>query len=399
MISDEWGPESAVNEVEKSAVADFSTGAGDGEDSVVASEVFHGARVLVTGASGTVGQQLTAQLSAYDLAELRLIDNNETELFFLAENYRLDARVHAFLADVRSQERMHAVTRGIDYVFHTAAFKHVVLCERSPFDAVQTNILGVQYLITAAQTNGVKRVLFTSSDKAVNPTNVMGTSKLMGERLMTAANAVAQSVQDTRFASTRFGNVVGSRGSVIPVFLRQIKAGGPVTLTDPEMTRFVMTLHEAVRLVIESMVQMHGGEVFIPKMPVLRIEDLAREMVAVLAPRFGHDPWSIVIEETGAKPGEKHYEELMNEEETRRSCELDGFFVVLPAFRNEYAHIKYEDIYRLGLPVRDPYQSRTQLPMTPEQIRSFLMQPGVLEEAVRASVMAQAPASTPAGRR
>jgi FlaA1/EpsC-like NDP-sugar epimerase len=356
-----------------------------------ATELFTGARVLVAGAAGTVGHQLATQLSTFDVRELRLVDSNETELFFLADRYRSDQRVHAFLADVRSQERMHEVMRGIDYAFHAAALKHVILCERSPFDAVQTNILGVQHLITAAKAHQVKRVLFTSSDKAVNPTNVMGTSKLMGERLMTAANAVAQHEGDTKFASTRFGNVVGSRGSVIPVFVRQIEAGGPLTLTDPAMTRFVMTLPEAVRLVIESMAQMHGGEVFIPKMPALRIGDLAHEMIAVLAPRFGADAHTIAIEQIGARPGEKHYEELMNEEETRRSYELDGFFVVLPAFRNEYAHIKYEEVYHLGLPVREPYQSRTQTPMTPEQIRTYLLQPGVLQDALRASLLAQAP--------
>lgn len=359
-------------------------------------DLFGGARVLVTGAAGTVGQELVAQLRAYELSELRLIDNNETELFFLAERYRQDARVHVFLADIRSQERVHEVMRGIDYVFHTAAFKHVILCERSPFDAVQTNILGVQNLITAAKAHGVKRALFTSSDKAVNPTNVMGTSKLMGERLMTAANAVAQTDGDTRFASTRFGNVVGSRGSVIHVFARQIQAGGPVTLTDRAMSRFVMTLQEAVRLVVESMLQMHGGEVFIPKMPVLRIEDLAYAMIDLLAPAYGFDPQSIALEEIGAKPGEKQYEELMNEEETRRSVELDGFFVVLPAFRNEYGHIRYEDAYAHGDPVEDPYQSRSQIPMSREQIRAFLLQPGVLPSPVAAPLTAQVAGATPA---
>lgn len=337
-----------------------------------------GARVLVTGAAGTVGQELVAQLSAFDLRELRLIDNNEMELFFLAEQYRHDRRMHTFLADICNPERISEVMRGIDYVFHTAAFKHVILCERSPFAAVQTNILGVQNVITAANANGIKRVLFTSSDKAANPTNVVGTSKLMGERLMTAANAVTQTEYDTKFASTRFGNVVGSRGSVIPVFVRQIQTGGPLTLTDPGMSRFVMTPHAASQLVIRSMMQMHGGEVFVPKAQVLRIVDLAHEMIDLVAPVFGIDPHSVEVQQIGAKPGEKQYEELMTEEETRRSLEFDGFFVVLPAFRNEYAHIPYEEVYADGRPVDDPYQSRTRVPMTREQIRAFLLQAGVL---------------------
>jgi len=150
----------------------------------------------------------------------------------------------------------------------------VILCEESPRDAIQTNILGTQNVIDAAQANRVKRVLFTSSDKAVNPTNVMGTSKLMGERLMTAANAQRQGESDPLFSCTRFGNILGSRGSVIPLFKRQIGAGGPVTLTDPAMTRFIMTLEEAVQLVMDSVFLARGGEVFVTKMPVVRIARL-----------------------------------------------------------------------------------------------------------------------------
>ena len=174
---------------------------------------------------------------------------------------------------------------GINLVFHTAAFKHVILCERSPFEAVQTNIIGIQNIIQAAIANQVARLIFTSSDKAVNPTNVMGTSKLMGERLMTAANGNACGNCQI-FASTRFGNVLGSRGSVIPIFREQIKMGGPVTLTDPEMTRFIMSIKQAVQLVIDSAFLAQGGEVFVTKMPVIRIQDLAEVMINELAPNF-----------------------------------------------------------------------------------------------------------------
>ena len=193
------------------------------------------------------------------------------------------ASVQFQLGDVRDRDKLVQAMRGIDIVLHTAALKHVILCEQSPRDAVQTNIQGVQNLIDAATVNQVERVLFTSSDKAVNPTNVMGTSKLMGERLMTAANAHRRAGGPI-FASTRFGNVLGSRGSVIPLFMRQISRGGPVTLTDPEMTRFIMTLREAVHLVMESTFLARGGEVFVTKMPIARIQDLAKVMVKTLAP-------------------------------------------------------------------------------------------------------------------
>lgn len=347
------------------------------------------ARVLITGAAGTVGQELTAQLVDLDIAELRLLDSNETELFFLMEAYRHRPRVHAFLGDVRDEDKLVQMMRNIDVVFHAAALKHVTVCERAPFDAVQTNIEGVHHIIKAAQVNGVRRALFTSSDKAVNPTNVMGTTKLMGERLFTAANALASDVSDPVFGSTRFGNVAGSRGSVVPVFLQQIERGGPVTLTDREMTRFVMTIHEAVSLVIKSALMMCGGEVFIAKMPVLRIEDLALEMIELLAPHFGHAPKDIEVIEIGAKPGEKRYEELMSEEETRRSVELADFFVVLPAFRNEYSHIEYAYPEGTGARVSRAYRSDQEPPMTRAEVREFLLQPGVLPIAIRSAVLAK----------
>ena len=299
-------------------------------------------RVLVTGACGTVGRELLRQLlEEHDVDELIGLDNNESELFFLEQRFSNHPNARFFLADVRDREKLARQMKHMQVVFHTAAFKHVVLCERSPFEAVQTNILGVQAVISAASENQVERVVFTSSDKAVNPTNVMGTSKLMGERLITAANSNLRG-NGPIFTSTRFGNVLGSRGSVIPIFREQIRQGGPVTLTEPGMTRFIMSIKEAVRLVIESAYFARGGEVFITKMPVIRIKDLMEVMIKELAPVYGHSPDSVQIETIGTKPGEKMYEELMNEEETRRAWELDCYFAVLPAFTFMYRKINYK---------------------------------------------------------
>ena len=180
----------------------------------------------------------------------------------------------------------------------------------------------------------------TSSDKAVNPTNVMGTSKLMAERLVSAANAHPR-LGNQIFASTRFGNVLGSRGSVIPLFIRQIRHGGPVTVTDPEMTRFIMTLDEAVGLVMDSLFLARGGEIFVTKMPVLRIGDLAEVMIEELASKYGYRPSDIPIETVGPRPGEKTYEELMNEEEIKRSIELPKYFVIQPAILPSFRKIDY----------------------------------------------------------
>lgn len=339
-----------------------------------------GKRVVVTGACGTVGRELVSQLlGKYQVGELIGLDNNESELFFLEQKFSEYPNARFFLADIRDRDKLLKQMRDIDVVFHAAAFKHVILCERSPFEAVQTNILGVQNVISAACESQVERVIFTSSDKAVNPTNVMGTSKLMGERLMTAANSNLRG-NGPIFASTRFGNVLGSRGSVIPIFREQIRQGGPLTLTDPDMTRFIMSIKDAVQLVIESAYLARGGEVFITKMPVIRVQDLAEVMIRELAPSYGHQAENIKIEIIGTKPGEKMYEELMNHEETRRAWELDRYFTVLPAFTSSYRNIAYKYPDLVSEEVNRPYHSENEEPLTQDLLRDFLHKNKLLEE-------------------
>lgn len=340
---------------------------------------WHNKRVLITGVGGTVGQELLRQIVRQAPGEVIGLDNNERELFFLTEEYRACPHTRLCLADVRDQDKLVEKMRGIDIVLHTAALKHVILCEQSPGDAVQTNILGTQNVIKAAISNHVERVLFTSSDKAVNPTNVMGTSKLMGERLMTAANAYRRG-NGPIFASTRFGNVLGSNGSVIPLFKRQIAAGGPVTLTDPRMSRFIMTLEEAVRLVMESTFLARGGEVFVTKMPVARIADLAAVMIQELAPLHGFAPAQIEVKVIGNKPGEKLYEELMNDEETRRTLELPRYYVVLPAFKSVYEAIEYTYPEMTDVGVDCPYNSANERSMSRETLCRYLVQHSLLRK-------------------
>lgn len=337
-----------------------------------------GKRVLVTGVCGTVGKELLRQLSGMGPAEIIGIDNNETELFFLGGEYSDKPFIRLFLGDVRDPSKLERATAGVNIVLHAAALKHVTLCEQAPRDAVQTNILGVQNVIDAALTNNVERVVFTSSDKAVNPTNVMGTSKLMGERLMTAANSLRRG-NGPVFTSTRFGNILGSRGSVIPVFKRQIAAGGPVTLTDPKMTRFIMTLPEAVELTLNSVFLGRGGEVFVTKMKILRIPDLAEVMIEKLAPKFGRNPRDIRIIVTGVKPGEKQYEELVNEEETRRTVELEKYFAVLPAFKSIYENINYDYPGVISGPgIARPYNSSVERAMTKDELADYMARHGLL---------------------
>lgn len=340
---------------------------------------WEGKRVGVTGAAGTIGKELLRQLLAFPLAGFVGIDNNESELFYLQEQYRAHGNVHLFLGDLRDRDTLVERFSGCDVVLHSAALKHVGLCERAPRDAVYTNILGTQNLIDAAASCGIGRVILTSSDKAVNPTNVMGTSKLMCERLMTAANPT-RTANGSIFGSTRFGNVLGSRGSVVPLFTRQIASGGPVTLTHPGMTRFIMTLEEAVGLVLDSAFRFKGGEVLITKMAPVKIKDLAEIMIEELAPAFGRSPRSIEIETTGLRPGEKMFEELMNDEEVGHAFESDKYFIIEPALRPLMKSLP--DYPGLEVwPAKKPYNSTNDRLMDRETLRTYLRAHGLLNGA------------------
>jgi FlaA1/EpsC-like NDP-sugar epimerase len=335
-------------------------------------------RILVTGAAGTVGKELVRQILSFEPEEVRLMDNNESEIFFLIEEFK-DKNVYCFLGDIRDRDKIEKLSKNIDIIIHAAAFKHVILSEYNPFDVVQTNIIGVENIIRAATACKVNYLLFTSSDKAVNPTNVMGASKLMGEKLITAANSLRSDI-NTIFSSTRFGNVIGSRGSVVPLFIKQIREGGPVTVTDKRMTRFIMIPEEAARLVLKSVMLAKGGEVFVTKMPVVRIIDLAEVMIELLAPKYGHNLSDIKIIEIGAKPGEKMYEELMSDEETRRSIELRDMFVITPAFKSIYQSIKYEYPDTISSKILKSYTSENEEPLNKEEIKNFFIENKVFEK-------------------
>jgi FlaA1/EpsC-like NDP-sugar epimerase len=346
-------------------------------------DFYKGKRIFLTGAAGTVGREIVRQLDTFELEELRLMDNNETEMFFLMEAYK-NKNVFCFLGDIRDRDKLEKLSQDVDVIIHSAAFKHVYLSEYNPFDVVQTNIIGVENIIRAATSCNVKQLLFTSSDKAVNPTNVMGTSKLMGERLITAASAV-RNKSNTIFSSTRFGNVLGSRGSVVPLFMKQIRNGGPVTITDRRMTRFVMTIEEAARLVLQSVLISRGGEVFVTKMPVVRIPDLAEVMIKLLAPKYGYAPSDIATVEIGMKAGEKLYEELMSDQEVHRSLELKDMFVVTPAFKSLFQSIKYDYPDTVSTQIQNSYISENENPLNRDEIEKYLIHNRVLEKVEETS--------------
>ncbi len=340
---------------------------------------FSDKRVVVTGGAGSVGSELVHQLLKLPVKAVRVIDNNETFLFDLGERWRHEPRLEAFYCDIRDEVEVSRTFYGMDVCFHAAALKHVPFCEQSPFSTVQTNVIGTQTIIRAALGNNLSHVMLTSSDKAVNPINVMGTSKLMAERLFTAAESLNRGPSRCVFSCTRFGNVAGSRGSVIPLFLEQIRLGMPVTLTDPGMTRFFMTLEEAVTLVLAAMTQARGAEIFITKMPVIQIADLAEVMIEQLAPLFGWPADRVCVKIIGSRPGEKMWEELTNDEEARRTYDLGSFIVVLPAMRPAGAQMQAK-------PLRRTYQSNNEVPMSRADLKAFLRKPGVLPAEVAAAL-------------
>ncbi len=343
--------------------------------------------IFITGSVGTVGSELLNQIAAYKPAEIRLLDNQESGLYMQMQACRNGVKAIPILGDIRDAGKVHSVMEGVDVVFHLAAFKHVLLCEQNPFDSVMTNVIGTQNVLRAAIANKVKRVLYASSDKAVNPTNVMGTSKLLAERVVTASSIPCfNSGNGQIFSSTRFGNVLGSNGSVVPVFAEQIKKGGPVTITDHRMTRFVMTVQEATRLVIKGAALACGGEVFVTKMPVVKIIDLAMAMIELLAPLYGYRPENFPVEYTGAKPGEKLYEELMSEDETARAIELEDMFSVLPALidANKASGYLYPGV--VSNKVRKAYISRNEKMMTKEEVINYLLANNILGEELTNSL-------------
>src|SRR5256884_4155406 len=276
--------------------------------------------VLITGGTGSFGRKFVeVMLREYHPQKLIVFSRDELKQHEMRAAGLDHSSLRYFLGDVRDPQRLERAFAGVTMVVHAAALKQVPACEYNPFEAIQTNIMGGKNVIDAAINRGVRRLVALSTDKAVNPINLYGATKLCAEKMFVQANAYAGS-QDTRFSCVRYGNVVGSRGSVIPMFLEQRKRGR-ITITDPRMTRFWITLDQGVRFVIRCLEQMHGGEVFVPKVPSMRITDLAE----AVAP-------GCRIELMGIRPGEKVHEVLIAEDEARTTLEFDDMFVVTPMF-------------------------------------------------------------------
>ncbi|MGM7681445.1 polysaccharide biosynthesis protein [Cytobacillus sp. Hm23] len=289
--------------------------------------LFEGKKILVTGGTGSIGKALVNILLTFNPTVIRVFSRDENKQFEMQEEWKAQKQLRFLLGDVRDKERLIYAMKDIDYVFHLAALKHVPACEYNPFEAVRTNVIGTQNVIEAALENKVKKVLFSSSDKAISPTNTMGASKLIAEKLFVSANSYKGN-HKTVFASVRFGNVIGSRGSVIPLFLKKIMKERKITVTDLNMKRFMMSQTEACSLMLDALRIANGGEIFVLKMPVVQLNDLVEALISIVEDKFNILKDEIYIEEIGLRPGEKVVEELLMNEEIPLVYEKDNMFII-----------------------------------------------------------------------
>ncbi|MEK4951408.1 UDP-N-acetylglucosamine 4,6-dehydratase (inverting) [Bacillus sp. FSL W8-1127] len=278
----------------------------------------NGKNVLVTGGTGSFGKKFVKKVLEYNVKKVIVFSRDELKQFEMSQEYK-DPRIRFFIGDVRDKDRLYRAFDGVDVVVHAAAMKQVPACEYNPFEAVKTNIYGAENIIEAAIDRGVKRVIALSTDKAAAPINLYGATKLASDKLFVAANSYVGD-KDTRFAVVRYGNVVGSRGSVIPFFKKMAKTG-KLPVTDERMTRFWISLDQGVQFVIDSLARMKGGEIFVPKIPSMKIVDLAK----AIAP-------DAEIEIVGIRPGEKLHETMITEDDSRHTVEFDRYYVIVPEF-------------------------------------------------------------------
>lgn len=338
--------------------------------------LFENKEILITGGTGSIGSEILKKVLEYNPKVVRILDVDETKQFELGQKLKSHKNIRFLIGDIRDKERLRRAIENIDIVFHAAALKHVPLCEYNAFEAVKTNVLGTQNLIEVALDEKIEKMITISTDKTVNPINVMGATKLLAERLTTSANYYKGN-RETIFSCIRFGNVLNSRGSIVPLLKEQIRNGGPVTITDLEMTRFVMKMEEAIELVLKATKLAKGGEIFILKMPALRIKDLVSVMIEQLASKYGHDPKKIKLKITGIRPGEKIHEELITEEESKWMEETEEMFKILSPIESQTNSI----IKKLKLVQTKRYTSRDTYLLTKKEINVLLK--GICRYAIR----------------
>ena len=336
--------------------------------------MFKNKTLLITGGTGSFGNAVLQRFLHTDISEIRIFSRDEKK----QEDMRIalnSDKLKFYIGDVRNYDSIHDALRGVDYVFHAAALKQVPSCEFYPMEAVRTNVLGAENVMRAAIANEVKRCVVLSTDKAVYPINAMGISKAMMEKLMVAKSRLCDPGK-TILSATRYGNVMASRGSVIPLFLDQLQSDKPLTITDPSMTRFLMTLEESVDLVLYAFENARPGDIFVQKAPASTVGDLAQAMKELLGR-------SNEIKTIGTRHGEKLYESLLSREEMARVEDLGGYYRV-PADSRDLNYNKYFVEGETEVSALDDYTSHNTERLDVEGVKRTLMKLDIIREVVNA---------------
>lgn len=343
-------------------------------------DIFQDSCLMVTGGTGSFGDAVLRRFLDSSVREIRIFSRDEKKQDDLRKLYASD-KLKFYLGDVRDPQSLLAATRGVDFIFHAAALKQVPSCEFHPMEAVKTNVLGTENVLEAAIANGVKRVVCLSTDKAVYPINAMGISKALMEKVMVAKSRELGQGQ-TVLCGTRYGNVMASRGSVIPLFAEQISSGRPITITDPQMTRFMMSLDEAVELVIYAFINGQNGDIFVQKAPAATIGTLATAMVQMLG--VPEHPIDVI----GTRHGEKLFETLLSREEMAGAMDLGEYYRILPDLR-DLNYAKYVDVGEARIAEAAEYNSHNTRRLDLPAMKSLLGSLDYMQE-----LLAQRGAST-----
>jgi UDP-glucose 4-epimerase len=325
--------------------------------------MFDGKVLMITGGTGSFGHTIVDRALRSGVHQIVVFSRDEKK----QEDMRIalaSPKIRFCIGDVRNYESVRQAMRGVDYVFHAAALKQVPSCEFYPMEAVLTNVVGTENVLNAAVENRVQRLVLLSTDKAVYPINAMGITKALAEKLVVAKARVLHDEQPT-LCITRYGNVMGSRGSVIPLFIEQIKAGRPITVTDPQMTRFLMSLEQSVDLVLHAFMHGRQGDTFVQKAPACTVEDLARALLDIF-------PSQSTIKVIGSRHGEKRFESLISREEVSKSEDM-GMFVRVPADHRDLNYSSAVCDHDLGTNVAEDYTSDNTHRLTVPEIRDLLL--------------------------
>lgn len=330
--------------------------------------------LMITGGTGSFGNTVLKRFLSTDVREIRIFSRDEKK----QEEMRIvlnNSKLKFYIGDVRDYDSIYHAMKGVDYVFHAAALKQVPSCEFYPMEAVRTNVIGTENVMNAATANGVKRVVVLSTDKAVYPINAMGISKAMAEKLL-VAKARMQSENETVFCATRYGNVMASRGSVIPLFVSQLKENKPLTITDPNMTRFLMSLEDSVDLVLYAYEHGKQGDIFVQKAPASTVEVLAQALKEV----FAKDNEIRVI---GTRHGEKLYESLISREEIVHAQDMGGYYRI-PADNRDLNYAKYFSEGEESISHQEDYTSHNTNRLNVEQVKALLLKLDYIQEELNA---------------